>query len=63
MPPFEEWESCVAAGLDLYRWDNGEYDKTFMARVIAWYQLHLLTELHKDDVLATKAEQDARKKR
>ena len=49
VPSFEQWEAAAAAGLDLWRWDNNEYPRRFMARVVAWHELHALIELHKGD--------------
>lgn len=59
---FEEWDACVGANLDLWMWDTGIYSRDFKARVIAWYQLKGIVDLHQNDVLATKAEQEAKKK-
>lgn len=46
---FLEWEAATAAGLDLWRWEQGEYPKRFRARVMAWYNLHNLLDTHRRD--------------
>lgn len=43
---FEEYEACVAAGLDLGKWESGEYEQPFKAKVVAWYRLHHLVRSH-----------------
>jgi len=57
---FEEYEACVAAGLDLQRWEEGSYAPRFKARVIAWHRLHGLVEGHIEDAAATQAEKQRR---
>jgi hypothetical protein len=52
---FGEWEAAVAAGLDLWEWENNEYPRWFKARVIAWHRLHGLIELHTQDAVARKS--------
>jgi hypothetical protein len=62
---FAGFEACVAAGLDLERWDNGGYSPRFMVRVIAWHKLHGLVATHIEDarnIAAEKAAKKARKK-
>ena len=46
---FMEWEAATQAGLNLWKWDNGSYSRKFMAKVIAWYSLHNLVEVHSQD--------------
>lgn len=52
---FEEWEAASAAGLDLYKWDNGEYPVKFQAKVIAWKRLHDLVHVHREVAAQEKA--------
>jgi hypothetical protein len=49
---FGEWEAAHAAGLDLWKWEQGEYPRWFRTRVIAWHNMHSLIELHKQDALS-----------
>jgi hypothetical protein len=61
---FEEYEACVAAGLDLEKWDNDvsdTYDKKFKERVIAWYQLHEAIKSHGADAQIQAAKRAAKK--
>jgi len=46
---FLEWEACIAARLDINKWENGEYDRKIMAGAVAWYVDHLLVEQHNAD--------------
>jgi len=46
-----EWESAFAAGLDLYRWEVGEYPPDFKAKVLAWFSRHQEVELHRQDAV------------
>ena len=58
----EQWEAATAAGLDLDKWERGQYTRKFMARTVAWYRLHGLVEMHKSDAVAAKMEADAKKR-
>jgi len=43
------WQAAVAAGAtlnELKDWDEGRYSRMFMARVIAWYELHGAVQAH-----------------
>jgi len=51
---FTEWEAAHEAGCDLWRWHCNEYPTTFKARVMAWYELHNLVQLHQHDAGLTK---------
>lgn len=51
---FGEWEACVAAGLDLDKWENGLYAVDFKCRVLAWHRLHNLVQLHTADAIRPK---------
>lgn len=46
---FLEWEAATAAGLDVYKWERGEYSRAFRETVIAWFNLHSLVKAHQDD--------------
>lgn len=46
---FTEWEAAHAANCDLWRWHCNEYPTAFKARVMAWYELHNLVQLHQHD--------------
>lgn len=46
-----EWESAYAAGLDLHKWDSGQYSPAFMAKVIGWYSRHEELGLHRQDAI------------
>jgi len=52
---YAEFEACVAAGLDLWAWENNVYPKRFKVLVMAWHRVHILISAH--------VEQAARKKR
>lgn len=49
---FAEWEAATAANLDLWKWESGGFSNYFKAKVVAWYGLHNLVELHKQDALS-----------
>jgi len=49
---FGEMEAAHAANLNLWEWEQGTYPRWFKARVIAWYNMHNLIELHKQDALS-----------
>jgi hypothetical protein len=54
---FLGWQAAVKAGANLdqlLKWDNGEYPRVFMARVIAWYELSGLVEAHQEDASMSK---------
>ena len=44
-----EWEACIAARLDIERWENGGYDVKLMAAAVAWFVDHLLVKQHSAD--------------
>mgnify|MGYP001158989645 FL=1 len=58
---FAEWEAAVAAGLNLWDWDQNRYPKQFKVKVLAWYELHNLVQAHIEDARATKANTKARR--
>lgn len=46
---FECWQAGTAAGLDMWKWESGQYPSDFMARCIAWYRQHKRVEAHSQD--------------
>lgn len=62
-PIFSEFEACVAAGLDLERWVNGEYERAFRAHVIAWHEGKHLIEAHTKAAVHKAEEAQMRKAR
>lgn len=59
---YEGWEACVAAGLNLERWAQWDYERAFMVKVIAWYRLHNLVEAHIQDAVYRKQKLEAKRK-
>lgn len=51
---FAEMEACHGAGLDLWAWDQGRYPPAFKARILAWWKLHKLIEIHAQDAAIKK---------
>lgn len=51
---FAEIEACVAAGLDLEKWESGIYSADFKNRIIAWHRLRGLVSLHTQDAVQPK---------
>ncbi len=51
---YQDWEAAHGAGLDLHRWDTGGYAPVFMGKVLAWWRLHKLVELHSADAAIKK---------
>jgi len=49
------WEAASAANLDIFAWESGKYPNWFMARVLAWYELHQLVAAHSEDAAAKNA--------
>ena len=52
-----KWEAAVAANAtldELMKLDNNEYPRMFVARLVAWHELHNLIAMHSQD-----AENDA----
>ena len=55
-----EWEAAHAAGLDLNKWEEGEYSPSFKAKVIAWHSRHVELDLHRQDAVARAAARKAK---
>ena len=67
---YEEIEACVAAGMDVERWDDPRPDKGYSRelklKILAWNRLHGMVESHIGDTQVEKQKQErdkARKKR
>ena len=60
---FTEWEACVAAGLDLHKWELNEYPHTFKAKVVAFNNLRKLVDAHVEDAKAKASEKKSKRKR
>ncbi len=64
---FATYEALVVSGLDLWKYERGEYESWFIERVIAWHTLHNQVQLHTQDAKNKKMEhkqkRDARKGR
>lgn len=43
---FTEWQAGIAAGLDMWQWENGIYPVKFKAKTIAWYENKMAIEQH-----------------
>ena len=52
---FEGWQACIAAGLDIERWQLGGYERGLMASTVAWYRLSKAVEQHSEAAVAAKA--------
>ena len=52
---FAEVEAAVAARLDLWKWEQNMYPGWFKAKIIAWYNLHNLVEVHREAAIAEKS--------
>lgn len=59
---YEQWDAAAQAGLDLWRWEQGEYPRPFMIRVIAFGRLRNMVHQHTEAALARAAEREAKKK-
>jgi hypothetical protein len=59
---FAEWQACTGCGLDLWAWESGVYPRWFKVRIMAFYNLTNLIELHTQDALARKSEALAKKR-
>lgn len=63
---FEEWEACVAARLDIERWETGlpkPYSRELKTGTVAWYRLRCLVDSHSKDAEVEKGKRNARKAR
>ena len=59
-----EYEAVIAAGLDLWRWEQKDgFPMWFRANVLMWHKMHQLKETHSSDVVATVQERESKKRR
>lgn len=58
---FQGYEACIAAGLDLWRWEQGLYTPQFRAKVMVWKDMHDLVEMHTNDAVAQKQDEESRR--
>ena len=55
---FAEWEACIAAGLDIEKWESGEYSVRLREKAIAWHKLHNLVEVNAQDATIPKGKRN-----
>ena len=58
-----EYQACVAAGLDLWAWEQGDYPPWFKANVLVWYQRDQLVKQHREDARAQAAKRKLRRRK
>ena len=58
---FAEWMACLGCGLDLWKWETGQYPKEFKVRVLAFYSLKNLVDMHVQDAEQRYVEQHQKK--
>jgi len=58
---FAEWDACLGCKLDLWKWDNNEYPIKFKTRVMAFWKLHNLVELHTQDEVNRQVKKKSKK--
>jgi len=49
-----EWEAATAINLDMEKWDNGGYHKSFKAKVIAFYNIRKAVEGYTNYIVSKK---------
>lgn len=59
----QEYDACVAAGLDLKHWEDGTYPAWFKANVLVWHETVLLRAVHRSDAIAEAEKLKARRKK
>lgn len=60
---YEEYEACISAQLDLFRWWIGGYPVAFMEKVVGRYRVHNLIALHQQDAVNEKQRRASRGRR
>ena len=60
---FETYEALVAAGLDLWRYERGDYDTKFLARVVAWHRAHKMVRQHSEQAVTQHLKRKAKRRR
>ena len=58
---YEEYDACIAAGLDVEKWEYGLYSRDFKERIIAWHQLSSLITAHSSDAEIEQSKKNAKK--
>ena len=57
------WEAVVTCGLDLWKYEQGEYPPQFIAKVLAWHELNGLVKAHQEEAGQEAAERKAKAKK
>ena len=52
--PYSEYDACIGAGLDVWKWEQGEYPVWFKANVMVWYSFHNMKDAHVQDATSGK---------
>jgi len=55
-------DACIAAGIDPRDWLSGEVHVKVKSKVMAWHRLQELIEMHSQEAVNNKQEQEAKKK-
>ena len=58
---YEEWDSCVNVGLDLWMWFNDIYTREFKGKVMAFAGLRHLEKMHTEDAISRKLERQSKR--
>lgn len=59
--PIDEWNACVASGMNWSKWIKNKYSLEEMAVTVAIYRLNRLTELHSQDESIKEQERASKK--
>lgn len=59
---YAEWDACLGCGLNLWKWENGEYNQKFMTKVMAFWKLHNLIGTHTQDAINKESEKQSKRK-
>lgn len=60
---YAEWDACLAAGLNLWDWENGTYPVWFKTRVMAFVGMGRLISAHTDEAQSDYMEKERKKTR
>lgn len=58
---YAEWEACIAANLDIERWELGTYPGWLKERAVAWHHLHNLVENNVQDAMNKAIERERKR--
>ena len=58
-----EYDACIAARLDILKWEQGIYPTYLKANILEWYRKSRLIKQHQGDAQARASEKKARKSR